>query len=100
MSAVCNGILSGLVSVTAGCAAFELRVAPLVGCIGGAVYTIIARVSARETRVREDAVGRERRSRDLMMRDPIRPKFDAIERRRPRDTMIRDTMSRDTIRPN
>ena len=79
--------------MTAGCAAFELRVAPLVGCI-------IARVSARETRVREDAVGRERRSRDLMMRDPIRPKFDAIERRRPRDTMIRDTMSRDTIRPN
>lgn len=45
--ALCNGIVAGLVSVTAGCANFETYCAFFIGMIGGAVYFISSRLFAR-----------------------------------------------------
>lgn len=46
-SALVNGILGGLVSVTAGCNVFEPWAAFLVGCIGSFVYIGSERLTAK-----------------------------------------------------
>ena len=45
-----NGILGGLVSITAGCAVVNPEIAFVIGVIGGAIYFLSSRVGAEGSR--------------------------------------------------